>query len=67
MNKTLLVVLIVLALGLAAFNVTLLDFDAPFQGDSFIACIGIVASLCAVVVLLIFAVSRRIAEKLNEN
>ncbi len=67
MNKTLLIVLIVLALGLAAFNVTLLDFNNPFQGDSFIACIGIVASLCAVLVLLIFAASKRIAKKLDED
>ena len=53
MNKTFAVILIVLALALIAFNVTLVDFEQPFQGDSTIALIGIVASLCAIVLMLI--------------
>ena len=57
MNKTFAVILIVLALALIAFNVTLVDFEQPFQGDSTIALIGIVASLCAIVLMLIFMTS----------
>ncbi|WP_222982901.1 hypothetical protein [Flagellimonas meishanensis] len=67
MNKTLSIILIVLALALIAYNVTLVDFDNPFQGDSTIALIGILASLCAVVLLLIFITSKKIEKKLKED
>ncbi|NAY91489.1 hypothetical protein GTQ34_06130 [Muricauda sp. JGD-17] len=67
MNKTLSIILIVLALGLIAYNVTLVDFENPFQGDSTIALIGILASLCAVVLLLIFIASKKIEKKLKED
>jgi uncharacterized membrane protein YkgB len=46
-------VLVVLAVALIIFNITLLDFK-PFQGDSVVAFIGISASFCAVLILLIF-------------
>ena len=67
MNRTFVVVLVLLALGLIAFNVTLVDFNDPFQGDSTIALIGIVASLCALVLILIFALSKKIDKKLKED
>ncbi|WP_136467814.1 hypothetical protein [Flagellimonas onchidii] len=67
MNKILIVILIVLALGLIAYNATLVDFSNPFQGDSTIALIGIVASLCAVVLLLIFMTSKKIDKKIKDN
>ncbi|WP_298923087.1 hypothetical protein [uncultured Allomuricauda sp.] len=67
MNKTFSIVLIFLALGLIAYNVTLVDFKNPFQGDSTIALIGIIASLCAVVLLLIFMTSKKIDKKLKED
>ncbi len=66
MNKTFSIVLILLALSLIAFNVTLVDFQNPLQGDSTIALIGIVASLCAVVLLLIFMTSKKIEKKLKD-
>lgn len=55
--------LMALALALIAFNVTLLDFDNLFDGNSFVALIGIVLSLCAICVLLIFKISKNIEEK----
>ncbi len=67
MNKTLTIILILLALGLIAYNITLVDFANPFQGDSTIALIGIVAPLCAIVLLLIFATSKKIDKKLKED
>ncbi|WP_190810584.1 hypothetical protein [Flagellimonas sp. S3867] len=67
MNKTLIIILIILALGLIAYNVTLVDFEAPFQGDSTIALIGILASLCAIVLLLIFMTSKKIDKKIKDN
>jgi len=66
MNKTFSIVLIILALALVAYNVTLVDFENPLQGDSTIALIGIVASLCAVILLLIFMTSKKIEKKLKK-
>jgi uncharacterized membrane protein len=67
MNKILLTILILLALGLAAYNVTLVDFKDPLQGDSLIALIGIAAALCAIVLLLIYHTSRKIQKKVEED
>lgn len=60
-------VLVFLALALIVFNITLLDFQHPFQGDSAVAFIGIVASFCAVLILLIFRMSKKIEEKMNDK
>jgi len=60
-------ILIVAALGLIVFNVTLLDFSNLFEGNSLVALIGIVASLCAVCILLIFKMSKAIEEKTKGN
>ncbi|MEL6303608.1 MAG: hypothetical protein AAGL29_14365 [Bacteroidota bacterium] len=67
MNKSFTIVLIVFALALIAYNVTMVDFNNPFQGDSTIALIGIVASLCAIILLLIFMTSKKIKDKLEEE
>jgi Mg2+ and Co2+ transporter CorA len=60
-------ILVFLAIALIIFNITQLDFTSPFQGDSGVACIGIVASFCAVLILLIFRISKRIEEKTNDR
>lgn len=67
MNKILLSVLLVIALGLIAYNATKIDFQQPLAGDSLIALIGIVAALCAVVLLLIYNTSKTIQKKLDEE
>ncbi len=67
MNKKLTIFFVILALGLAIYNITLVDFKDPFQGESLIACIGIMASLCALVLLLIFATSKKIEQKLKDD
>jgi hypothetical protein len=56
-------VLVVIALALIIFNITLLDFDHLFEGNSVVALIGIAASFCAVFILLIFRMSKMIEEK----
>lgn len=56
-------ILVALALGLIIFNITLLDFDHLFEGNSIVALIGIAASFCAVFILLIFRMSKLIEEK----
>ncbi|MBU2948121.1 hypothetical protein [Zobellia uliginosa] len=67
MNKTLTIILIVLAIALIAYNVTMIDFQNPFNGDSTIALIGIVGSLCAVLLLLIFRTSKKIQQKVEQR
>lgn len=60
-------ILIVLAIALIVFNITLLDFDSPFEGNSMVALIGIAASFCAVFILLIFKMSKKIEDKLKNQ
>lgn len=60
-------VLIFLAIALIVFNVTLLDFNNPLEGNSMVALIGIAAAFCAVFILLIFKMSRKIDEKLKNH
>ena len=60
-------VLVVIALALIIFNITLLDFDNLFDGNSMVALIGIAASFCAVCILLIFKMSKMIVEKTKDN
>ena len=67
MNKIVIVILIVLGLALIAYNVTLVDFEDPFQGNSIIALIGIVASLCAIALLLIYSTSKKIQRKIEQD
>ncbi len=59
--------LIFVAIALIVFNVTLLDFNNPMEGNSMVALIGIVAAFCAVFILLIFKMSKRIDEKLKNH
>ncbi len=55
--------LIAIAVGLIIFNITLLDFNNLLKGNSLVALIGIVASLCAVCILIIFKLAKNIEEK----
>ena len=56
-------VLILFALVLIVFNITLLDFYNIFEGDSLVGLIGIMASICAVLILVIFRLSKLIQDK----
>jgi hypothetical protein len=56
-----------LALVMAIFNATKIDFEAPLEGDSSVAVIGILASLSAFLLLLILLLSKKIASKINGN
>ncbi len=67
MNKNFSIVLIILALALIAYNVTIIDFKNPLGEDSIIAVIGVVAALCAIVLLLILLASRKIQDKLKDQ
>ncbi len=58
-------ILILLAISLILVNVFLIDFNKPLEGNSMIALIGVSASFCAVLILLIFRMSKKIEEKLK--
>ena len=61
--KILIYTLLAIAVAIIIFNITLLDFSNLLEGNSLIALIGIVASLCAVCILLIFKMAKSIEEK----
>ncbi|WP_299394755.1 hypothetical protein [uncultured Gelidibacter sp.] len=60
------IILSIIALGLIVFNVTKLNFDNLFQGESAVALITILTALCAIVLLQILRVSKRI-DKLSKE
>lgn len=65
--KILTVVISVIALGLAIFNFSKVNFNAPFEGESMIALITILASLCAILMMIILRVSKNIEQKVKER
>ena len=56
-------ILSLIALSIIIYNFTKVDFDAPFQGDSITAIITIIAALCAILLLQILRVSKKIEQK----
>ncbi|MFN9115427.1 MAG: hypothetical protein ACK5XN_35675 [Bacteroidota bacterium] len=60
-------ILVFIALALIIFNLTILDFDHLFDGDSMVALIGIAAAFCAVCILLIFRMSKMIIDKMKDQ
>lgn len=65
--KIVTLIISIIAFGLMVFNFTKVNFDAPFQGDSIIALITIVASLCVILMMFILRISKRIEQKVKER
>ncbi len=65
--KTFTYIFIAIATLLCIYNATKLDFANLLQGDSLVALISIVASLCAILILLIFMTSKKIQDKVNDR
>ncbi|MBA6151699.1 hypothetical protein [Gelidibacter maritimus] len=61
------IILTVVALGLIAFNVGKLNFNSLLQGESFVAVVTIILSLCAIVLLQILRISKRIENLSKQN
>ncbi len=59
-------IVVVIALGLIGFNLFQIDYSHPFEGNSTIAIIGIVAGICAILLLLLLHFSKMIVEKTKE-
>lgn len=65
--KTFTYIVFALAVAFIIVNATMLDFSNLFEGQSLIAIIGILATMCAIVLLLIFNMSKSIDEKLKKH
>lgn len=59
------IILSIIAIGLIVFNITNIDFNNPFQGESTIALIEILAAVIALLILAIFTISKRIEKKIG--
>ena len=57
----------IIALLLFVFNTTKVDVNSPFKGDSIIALITIIASLCVIILLQILRTSKRIEQQQNHK
>lgn len=53
------------ALGLIGYNTQMLDFNNLFEGQSIVALITILASLCAIALLQVLRLSKRVNHKLK--
>lgn len=58
--KVFTLILTVIAVAIIIFNATKINLDAPFEGDSYIAILTIIAGLCAVILLQILRISKKI-------
>lgn len=67
MNKYLFFTLLLLAGLLIGYNITMVDMEDPLSGDSLVAVICALAAVCAVVVLLIYRTSKKIADKVDAD
>lgn len=65
MSKTFAYIIILIATILIVINGLKLDFEQLFEGDSLIGLIGITASLCTIVIMLIFLTSKKIEDKVS--
>ncbi len=61
--KLLIYIICGIALALLIYNTTIVDFDNLFVGNSSTALIGILASLCVLVLMGILLISKKIARK----
>ncbi|WP_191858230.1 hypothetical protein [Hanstruepera ponticola] len=56
-------ILSIIAVALIIYNTMMVDLNNPFEGDSLIALITIFAALCAIILLQILMVSKKIEAK----
>lgn len=65
--KITIIILHIIALSLIIYNITNVDFNNLFAKESVIALITILASLCAILLLQILRVSKRIKKHAKKN
>ena len=65
--KIVTIIFTVIAIALIGYNITKINLEAPFEGKSVVALITIFASLCAIVLLQILRLSKKVDQKLKSN
>ena len=56
-------VAVAISLSLIVFNLFQVDYSNPFEGQSTVAIIGVVAGICAILLLVLLRFSKMIEEK----
>ena len=59
-------VAVAIALALIVFNIFQVNPSSPFEGQSTIALIGIVAGLCAILLLVLLMMSKKMVDKTHQ-
>ena len=65
--KIVTIIISIIALALIVFNATKVDVNSPFEGESVIALITILAALCALILLQILRISKRIEAQVKKK
>jgi hypothetical protein len=65
--KKALIALMIVSVGMLLFNLTQVDWEAPLEGKSTVAVIGIMAAACAFLLLLLLFLSKKIADQHDKN
>ena len=63
--KLFIYIFLALSASLLVFNAFNVNFEAPLAGDSFAAVVGVIASLCAIVLLIILQLALKIKQKVK--
>ena len=65
--KLITIVFTVIAIALIGYNITQINIGSPFEGQSVVALITIFASLCAIALLQILRLSKKVDQKLKSH
>jgi hypothetical protein len=59
------IIVTIIAIVLIGYNITQISLDAPFEGQSVVALITILTSLCAIALLQVLRLSKKVDQKLK--
>ena len=65
--KKALIALMIVSVGMLLFNLTQVNWQAPLEGKSTVAVIGIMAAACAFLLLFLLFLSKKIADQHGKN
>ncbi|MBU2938306.1 hypothetical protein KO494_02020 [Lacinutrix sp. C3R15] len=65
--KAFTIIFTIIAVGLIIFNITQVNFNNLFEGQSVVALITILTSLCAIVLLQVLRLSKKVTKQLKNK
>ena len=65
--KKALIALMIVSVGMLLFNLIQVNWQAPLEGKSTVAVIGIMAAACAFLLLLLLFLSKKITDQHGKN